>query len=204
MTPYKNCPHCGNQLTIERTQYFVTEACESCLQHWQVTHYDTCCIAPDLETVLLPTAGSPHVRKQCRTCGNITPQPLGGFTKEQREALPVANTERRDSFREKLYEMQTAFYARKQLMYQRQKEADSQAWWENYNAYLLTPKWQRKRTLVLRRDNYLCQACLTRPANEVHHRSYEFVGQEPCFDLVSVCSECHKKIHDLRNQKKLS
>jgi 5-methylcytosine-specific restriction endonuclease McrA len=51
------------------------------------------------------------------------------------------------------------------------------------------------RYLVLKRDGDLCQACLVKPATEVHHRNYsqEF-GQEFMFDLIAVCHECHEKI----------
>ncbi|MEJ8756808.1 hypothetical protein WG947_07380 [Pontibacter sp. H259] len=72
---------------------------------------------------------------------------------------------------------------------------------EEYDEYLNSDKWKRKRLKVLRRDEYLCQACSTRKAVQVHHKSYRYVGDEPLFDLVSVCIECHEKIDYLKELK---
>lgn len=202
------CPHCGNPLTIEQTDHFITEACESCLKHWQITHYENCCRNPNYQVVLyLTNGGTSQVRKQCKTCGAMPGSAIGGYSKDQREKLPVADLAQRDGFYQQSSDLRTTFYNRKQQLFEQQQQADRQAWWQGYTAYLNSPEWQRKRTKVLQRDNYLCQACLIRPANEVHHRSYEFVdftGKEPCFDLISICSECHHRLHEIRNRRKAS
>jgi hypothetical protein len=70
-------------------------------------------------------------------------------------------------------------------------------WWAWYRDYLETPKWKRKRIAVIKRDQ-VCKACETRPAVQAHHLSYARVGDEPLFDLVGVCLECHKKLHARR------
>ena len=57
-----------------------------------------------------------------------------------------------------------------------------------------TIEWQKKRLLVLKRDNFLCQACLMEKAKEVHHKSYRYWKNEPLFDLVAVCVKCHAEI----------
>jgi hypothetical protein len=64
-----------------------------------------------------------------------------------------------------------------------------------YAAYLRSPGWQRKRMAVLKRDNGICQACLVRTATEIHHLSYEHLGAEFAFELVSVCAVCHERLH---------
>lgn len=68
-------------------------------------------------------------------------------------------------------------------------------WFKLHSEYLKSIKWKLKRNAVLKRDNYKCQACLTQEATQVHHLTYERWRNEPLFDLISVCSECHKKIH---------
>lgn len=70
-------------------------------------------------------------------------------------------------------------------------------WWAKYNDYLRSEEWFRRRRGVLARDNYLCQACLERPAGEVHHLTYDHVFNEPLFDLVSVCKQCHGQLTHL-------
>lgn len=60
--------------------------------------------------------------------------------------------------------------------------------------YLRSPEWRAKRDAVLRRDGYMCQACLQNQAVQVHHKTYRHWGNEPLFDLVAVCEICHDEI----------
>ena len=75
-------------------------------------------------------------------------------------------------------------------------------WSKKYNEYLQSYQWQDKRLRVLERDNYLCQSCLEQDATQVHHLTYKHVGNEPLFDLISVCDECHKSITFMDRLKK--
>lgn len=78
-------------------------------------------------------------------------------------------------------------------------------WWNNFkrkmrrdyyhNDYLQSEAWQRKRYLVLKRDNWRCVYCGKR-ATQVHHLKYaKNIGREPIDWLVSICDECHKARH---------
>lgn len=78
--------------------------------------------------------------------------------------------------------------------YRREKERQNEEWWQRYTAYLKTEAWRRKREAVLKRDNFVCRACLSRRSVQAHHLTYQHVGDEPLFDLVAVCMECHEKI----------
>jgi 5-methylcytosine-specific restriction endonuclease McrA len=62
--------------------------------------------------------------------------------------------------------------------------------------YLKSDAWQRKRYLVLKRDNWRCVYCGGR-ATQVHHRKYakRNIGREPIEWLVSICKNCHDSIH---------
>lgn len=82
----------------------------------------------------------------------------------------------------------------------KKQERESEAWWEMYNAYLKTKEWAAIRAKVLHRDNYKCQSCLVNKAVEVHHLTYYNVFEEHAFELVSVCSSCHARIHDKDKQ----
>jgi 5-methylcytosine-specific restriction endonuclease McrA len=68
---------------------------------------------------------------------------------------------------------------------------------EYYGQYLKSEEWQRKRYVVLNRDNYKCVFCGAK-ATQVHHKYYakKNIGKEPIKWLVSVCEECHKKRHN--------
>mgnify|MGYP005826888693 CR=1 FL=1 len=72
---------------------------------------------------------------------------------------------------------------------------ENEEWWARYREYLKTSKWADKRARVLRRDNYLCQACCRRDATAVHHLTYTRVCSEPLFDLISICEVCHAELH---------
>ena len=66
-----------------------------------------------------------------------------------------------------------------------------------YESYLKTQEWSDKRQRVLIRDNFLCQGCLINRATQVHHITYSHLGKELFFQLISLCDDCHKKIHDI-------
>jgi hypothetical protein len=63
-----------------------------------------------------------------------------------------------------------------------------------YSEYLKSPEWQQRRKLCLERDNQSCQDCGL-PANEVHHLTYERIGNERLEDLLSLCTPCHALRH---------
>lgn len=64
------------------------------------------------------------------------------------------------------------------------------------NVYLKSDAWQRKRFVVLKRDNWKCVYC-GQKATEVHHTRYARIniGSEPIEWLVSICSSCHDSLH---------
>lgn len=64
------------------------------------------------------------------------------------------------------------------------------------NVYLKSAEWQRKRYVVLRRDNWRCVYCGAK-ATQVHHKRYakNNIGKEPIQWLVSVCNSCHAAKH---------
>lgn len=71
---------------------------------------------------------------------------------------------------------------------------------EEYNAYLRSERWRQKRAKRLEIDRHRCTAMLdgcTGQATEVHHTTYEHCGDEPMFDLRSVCGSCHDRIHEI-------
>ena len=65
----------------------------------------------------------------------------------------------------------------------------------DYQDYLRTDAWIKKRRIVLERDSSVCQSCLEAKAIEVHHLTYDRIFEEPLFDLVAVCGPCHVRLH---------
>jgi hypothetical protein len=89
---------------------------------------------------------------------------------------------------------------------QRNRELDeeSERWWARYRAHLESPKWHRKRQQVLWRAGGRCEAqddkgirC-ERWATQIHHLTYERLGDENLDDLVALCRSCHRAQHPWR------
>jgi hypothetical protein len=67
---------------------------------------------------------------------------------------------------------------------------------DKYETYLKSDIWKLRRANVLIRDNHECQMCGRTNYLHVHHITYKNLGKEPLSDLVTLCSFCHKKVHD--------
>jgi len=77
---------------------------------------------------------------------------------------------------------------------------------EEYSELLRHPKWFEKRKTIISRDNNTCRNCGSNENLVVHHRQYLIMDKENEFllpwkyndiNLITLCSRCHKKGHDL-------
>lgn len=128
----------------------------------------------------------------CQDCGKKLMGPNGmWFAKEAGdEALPEYDSSKWDDVRVAKIEQQRA----ERLEEWKQKH-------EEYEHYIFEdPMWQKRRALVLQRSKHICEACLERPATQVHHDNYKSLFCEILFHLHAVCASCHRKIHDMGNQ----
>jgi len=67
-----------------------------------------------------------------------------------------------------------------------------------YARALKHPKWQKKRLLVFKRDKWACRTCgATDKTLCVHHSKYtkKYPYNEPMKNLITLCEDCHKKLH---------
>ena len=64
-----------------------------------------------------------------------------------------------------------------------------------YKIYLRTPHWHRMRDARLELDEFACVDCGKCYDLQVHHITYERMGEEDLADLVTVCDDCHKRRH---------
>src|SRR5215212_8618047 len=81
----------------------------------------------------------------------------------------------------------------RQAEWQAERDEERRRWWQRYNRYLETPEWHSRREKVLERANGRCEGCGERRAAQVHHRTYEHVGDEFLFELVALCELCHER-----------
>ena len=62
------------------------------------------------------------------------------------------------------------------------------------------PKQQKKRLKIFERDNWKCRDCGdTDTTLHVHHLDYtkKYPWNEPSKNLITVCTNCHKKRHKI-------
>lgn len=64
-----------------------------------------------------------------------------------------------------------------------------------YKKYLDSKAWMLRRSIILSHAHGVCECCEYYPATEVHHKTYERIGQELDKDLMAVCSFCHGLLH---------
>jgi 5-methylcytosine-specific restriction endonuclease McrA len=75
-----------------------------------------------------------------------------------------------------------------------ERQEENRRWHQWYDEYLASDRWRQRRHLVFERSKGMCEGCRIIPATQVHHLTYERVGDEMLFDLVAICDECHHKI----------
>jgi 5-methylcytosine-specific restriction endonuclease McrA len=64
-----------------------------------------------------------------------------------------------------------------------------------YLKYLRTAQWEERRQRALKRAGQKCSLCSRKTRLEVHHRTYERIGEERPTDLIVLCSGCHSAHH---------
>ena len=135
-------------------------------------------------------------KNQCVKCGRVS--------------SPISHTKLTDfeksSALEVDKEISRQYWAARKEVSAIEYKRNTKEWYRKHNDYLRSPEWKERRMKVLRRDGYMCQACLQNPATQVHHLSYDHWGHEPLFELTSICKPCHDKItemdHNRRNGQK--
>jgi 5-methylcytosine-specific restriction endonuclease McrA len=136
--------------------------------------------------------GTKAVYIQCSSCGHGL-QVKNAFV-DKWEELP--------QYRHALSLERYAVYAdTKRAQEKKEKDEYDREWWKWYNEYLETPRWRSLRARVLARANHTCEGCLIESANEVHHITYDNVGEEFAWELFAVCHACHKRFHDKKKKE---
>lgn len=69
---------------------------------------------------------------------------------------------------------------------------------EYREVYLRSDHWRETRLGALERAEHRCQVCNSAKFLNVHHRTYERVGEERPADLTVLCRMCHKLFHERR------
>lgn len=63
---------------------------------------------------------------------------------------------------------------------------------QEYQEYLDSKDWQRRRKQLIKKK---CEWCPQKHELNVHHLSYDNLGQETEYDVITLCKRCHKDLH---------
>lgn len=152
---------------------------------WQLAKEHFICEHSNFEIRSLTMSnGGIQYKKQCMTCGEVFSNPLKHSAIFHKESVKPIDEELKNR--------------RWQTMSDKAKEISSQRgieWHTAHENYLQSPEWKSKRLLILHRDNYTCQRCQCSAAEVVHHITYQNLGNEYDYELVSLCHHCHDIIH---------
>lgn len=66
---------------------------------------------------------------------------------------------------------------------------------EYREVYLRSEHWRETRAAALERAEHRCQVCNSAKQLDVHHRTYERLGEERPADLTVLCRTCHDRHH---------
>lgn len=191
------CRNCNspNIKVVATYKYHDIFECSDC-KNWTRRKIDGCCRNPDEVYVFEYDDSKPKfIRLQCNNCGgclNMTkPFPFANYSKN------VIGEFSKLRFQDWKYEREIES---KQIFEISQYIKLTNTTFYKYNFYLLSSEWRILREAILIRDKYICQFCKQAEATEVHHLTYENLGNESPNELISTCNICHLKKHD--NKKK--
>lgn len=75
----------------------------------------------------------------------------------------------------------------------------------NYEKYIVSSEWRAKRKERLGIDNSRCAVCWSKEKLEVHHLTYENLGNEDVWnDLLTLCVKHHDIETDAHRRRKYS
>ncbi len=136
-----------------------------------------------------------HKTCQCLDCGQRVKSPTGGIWwprefNENISKLPEFNLQLLDNCikTEDKQRIIDNSERRKNDFLMRHKQ---------YEIYLNSDAWAKRRTLIFARCNDVCECCLIKEATQVHHVNYKTIFDEVAWDLRGVCADCHKRLHGL-------
>jgi 5-methylcytosine-specific restriction endonuclease McrA len=188
----QECQKCSSKsIIIERHyEHWNVYECANC-KYWTFLQTEDCCRKPDeIISIDHKPNGGIAIYLQCLNCGGCQNRnkPLSSKKFGDKIRSEFSNSrfeefkENKENERQELTTNKAEYRRRNSKRYK-------------YYEYLTSDKWKILREKVKERDEYLCQECKIEKAEEVHHLNYDNIFNEKLSDLISVCTECHKKIH---------
>ncbi len=147
-----------------------------------------CCHPTTTVTRRVIKNGAVQVVEQCAQCFRVIGGAIPKVSVADIDALPPFQDRAEDYLK-----------ARSSVFVARMKRQRAE-WFEAHNVYLASPEWAKRRRSVMTRARGVCEGCLSVPATQVHHLSYDNWGDELLYQLVAICDACHEKAHSVRRR----
>lgn len=159
-------------------------------------HERSCCGIEPLLVRRTTRGGATVICFQCLQCGRQNGNPIPRVGVAEWESLPEFDPAIAEAAWEKrMSESRQCFEnaERERLLYQEERL-------RKYADYINSAEWSRKRSRVMMRARQgaafpMCEGCGDRPATEVHHLTYQNLGEEFLWELAAVCDHCHERLH---------
>ncbi len=198
------CNKCDSHLKVEKGKFDNHLYCVKCFSYngTYTANKDDCCSNPKLIFAKhINSDGRFQLRKICENCVTKSSDSFQFSLCTNLSELSVWNEQKSYSVKVFRYqERDKIIIAIRDLYVQKNGIfTDYKVDLLKHAEYIKSPEWKIKRKLVLERDNYKCLSCLSANATEVHHLSYKHLGNEPLFELVSICRRCHQEIYNMDN-----
>ena len=74
----------------------------------------------------------------------------------------------------------------------------------SYKEFLNSTLWKEKRQWIIEQAKFKCERCGCFENLQVHHLNYINVGNEGKEDVIVLCKDCHKKEHEVIDEKRNS
>lgn len=129
----------------------------------------------------------PQIKKACRACGMIKSMNYKYSLFEDINKLDILDYSDKEVYRKTLYSKIESM-----------NNLESKVYYNN--VYLKSKEWRRKRNLIFKRDNGICRFC-KKDGSDVHHITYDNLMRESWMQLITLCRDCHLKVHSKNEYK---
>lgn len=187
----RQCQYCGGKMGLyKKDDFYAIFFCEDFCSNKAYTIISHECINTQM------VRHGTTIRNQCTSCGDLIGNAISTKTTDiskLKDSSLLFDKERH----KKQYDFYQKFIDGFLIKCEEKRQNKDTQWFRWYGEYLRSKEWKNKRQMVLNRDSFICQGCLSKKATQVHHLSYAHVGNEPLFELVSLCENCHNSITEM-------
>jgi hypothetical protein len=190
------CNKCGStNIILQDVEFIQFFGCYDCGNRGKTHGDSSCCKKQELVHVRVEQSNGSWTRRlACKNCKKVQGRVMAKG--EDYHTLQFITKEKNEEYLNIHERVNHIYYQLINDFTNERARREKLEWKAIYDTYIKSEKWRKKAAIVRKRDNHICQACLSAPAQAVHHLSYKNLTNEPLFELVSVCHACHSQIHN--------